>query len=96
MSASGTSSPRVDRSETYLRSWRGPAAVTVVAAGALILDRLTLQVVSVTAVYVGLVLIGYWLRDKRSALALALLATPQIIIGRWISIPRTPRNGKVG
>src|SRR5215813_6903769 len=87
MSASGTSSTRIDRSETYLRSWQGPAAVTLVVAGALIYDTLTPQVVSVTAVYVGLVLIGYWLRDKRSALALALLATPLIIIGHWISLP---------
>jgi hypothetical protein len=56
-------------------------------AGAMIFDAFTPQVVSVTAVYVCLVLIGYWLRDKRSALALALLATPLIIIGHWISIP---------
>ena len=87
MSASGTSSPRIDRSETYLRSWRGPAAVTLVGAGALIFDALTPQAVSVTAVYVSLVLIGYWLRDPRSALALALLATPLIIIGHWTAIP---------
>jgi PAS domain S-box-containing protein len=58
-----------------------------VLAGALIFDALTPQAVSVTAVYVGLVLIGYWLRDPRSALALAMLATPLIIIGHWISIP---------
>jgi PAS domain-containing protein len=32
-------------------------------------------------------LIGYGLRDPRSALALALLATPLIIIGFWTSIP---------
>jgi PAS domain S-box-containing protein len=81
------SSPRLGVSERYLRSWRGPAAVTVAAAGALIFDMFTPQTVSVTAVYVGLVLIGYWLHDKRSALALALLATPLIIIGHWISIP---------
>jgi PAS domain S-box-containing protein len=81
------SGPRIGVSERYLRSWRGPAAVTVVAAAALIFDALTPQVVSVTAVYVCLVLIGYWLRDKRSVLALALLATPLIIIGHWISIP---------
>jgi PAS domain S-box-containing protein len=85
--ASGASSPRIGRSETYLRSWGGPAAVTLVLAGALIFDALTPQAVSVTAVYVGLVLIGYWLRDPRSALALAMLATPLIIIGHWISIP---------
>jgi PAS domain S-box-containing protein len=85
--ASGTSSPRIGRSETYLRSWGGLAAVSFVAAGALVFDALTPQAVSVTAVYVGLVLIGYWLRDPRSALALALLATPLIIIGHWTSIP---------
>src|SRR5215468_11238703 len=78
------SSPRIGRSE--LRSWRGPAAVTLVAAGAMIFDASSPQVVSVTAVYVLLVLVGYWLRDPRSALALALLATPLIIIGHWLSI----------
>jgi PAS domain S-box-containing protein len=87
MSASRMSSPGIGGSERYLRSWRGPAVVTVVAAGALIFDALTPQVVSVTAVYVGLVLIGFWLRDKRSALALALLATLLIIIGHWSSTP---------
>jgi len=75
------------RSNGYLRSWRGPAAVTVVAAAALIFDVLTPQVVSVSPGYVGLVLTGYLLPDARAALALALLATPLIIIGNWISIP---------
>jgi PAS domain S-box-containing protein len=84
-SASDTFSPRIGRSD--LRSWAGPAAVTLVAAGAMISDALSPQVVSVTAGYVLLVLIGYWLRDPRSALALALLATPLIIIGHWLSIP---------
>jgi PAS domain S-box-containing protein len=87
MSASRTSSPRIGGPERYLRSWRAPAAVTVVVAGGLIYEALTPPVVSVTGVYVGLVLIGFWLRDKRAALALALLATPLIIIGHWISIP---------
>src|SRR4029077_9373748 len=87
MNASRTSSPRIGGSERYWRSGRGTAAVTVVAAGALIFDRLTPQAVSATAGYVGLVLIGFWLRDKRAALALALLATPLIIMGHWISIP---------
>jgi PAS domain S-box-containing protein len=81
------SSPRIGVSEGYLRSWRSPAAITVAAAAALTFDMLTPQTVSATAVYVGLVLIGYWLRNKRSALALALLATPLIIMGHWISIP---------
>jgi PAS domain S-box-containing protein len=53
----------------------------------LIFDALTPQVVSVTAGYVGLVLIGYWLPGPKAALTLALLATPLILIGHWISIP---------
>jgi hypothetical protein len=84
MIASSIGHPKID-----LRSWRGPAAVTLVAAGALIFDVLTPQVVSVTVGYVGLVLIGYWLPDPRAALALALLATPLIIVGHWISIPES-------
>jgi PAS domain S-box-containing protein len=48
---------------------------------------LTPHVVSVTAVYVLLVLVGYWLPNPKAALALALLATLLIIIGHWISIP---------
>ncbi len=81
------SRPRIRSSHINLRSWGGPAVVTLVAAGAMISDVLTPQSFSVTAVYVGLVLVGYWLRDPRSALALALLATPLIIIGHWTSIP---------
>src|SRR5215470_18003409 len=85
MSASLTSSPRIGRSD--LRSWRGPAAVTLAATGAMIFDASSPQVVSVTAGYVLLVLVGYWLPDSKAALALALLATPLIIIGHWLSIP---------
>ena len=87
MSASGKSSPRIGHSEAFLRSWRGPVVVASTAAAALIFDALTPQAVSVTAGYMGLVLIGYWLRDPRSALALAMLATPLIVIGHWTSIP---------
>jgi PAS domain S-box-containing protein len=89
MSASGTSRPSFGRSEIHWRSSGGPAAVILAVAGALIFDALTPQVVSVTAGYVGLVLIGYWLPSPRAALALALLATPLIIIGHWISIPES-------
>jgi hypothetical protein len=39
-------SPRIGGSERYLRSWRGPAAVTLVVAAALIYDGRTPQVVS--------------------------------------------------
>jgi hypothetical protein len=76
----------VGRSEILLRSWVAPAAITLVAAGALIFDAWTPQVVSVTAGYVGLILVGYWLPGPRASLALALLATPLIIIGHSISI----------
>jgi PAS domain S-box-containing protein len=89
MSASGTPSSRIDRSERYFRSWGPPAAVTLMAASALIFDALTPQVISVTTLYTGLVLIGYWLPQPRAALALALLATPLIIIGHWLSIPES-------
>jgi PAS domain S-box-containing protein len=87
MSASGQPSLHISHSEIHLRSWGGPAAVTLVAAAAVILDALTPQAVSVTAGYVGLVLIGYWLPGPRAALTLALLATPLIVVGHSISIP---------
>jgi PAS domain S-box-containing protein len=87
-SASGTSSLRIGRSE-YWRSWGAPAAVTLVATGGLIFDAATPQVVPATPFYLGLVLIGYWLPQPRAALALALLATPLMIIGHWISIPES-------
>ena len=87
MSASGSSSPRIGRSERHLGFWGGSAAVTLVAAGAVISDAWTPQVVSATVGYVCLVIVGYWLPQPKAALALALLATPLIIIGHWISIP---------
>src|SRR5262249_53970637 len=87
MSASSTSGVRIGRLGLLLGSWGGTAAVILAAAGAMVFDTLTPQSFSVTAAYVGLVLIGYWLRDPRSALALALLATPLVIIGHWTSIP---------
>jgi PAS domain S-box-containing protein len=59
----------------------------VALAAALIFDTLTPQVVSVTAFYVGVVLIGYWLPQPKAALVLALIATPLIVIGYWISTP---------
>jgi PAS domain S-box-containing protein len=55
----------------------------------MIFDALTPQVVSVTTLYTGLVLIGYWPPQPRAALALALLATLLIIIGHWFSIPES-------
>ncbi len=79
----------IGHSEIYWRSWGAPVAVTVVAAGALIFDALTPQVVSAAALYMGLVLIGYWLPQLNAAFALALLATPLLIIGHWVSIPES-------
>jgi PAS domain S-box-containing protein len=61
----------------------------LIAAGAMIFDALTPQVVSVTMLYTVLVLIGYWPPQPRAALALALLATLLIIIGHWFSIPES-------
>ncbi len=85
-SASSTPSPQLGRSE-HLRSWRGAVVVAVVAAAALLVDAWTPQVVSATAGYVALVIVGYWLPRPKAALALALLATPLIIIGHWASAP---------
>jgi two-component sensor histidine kinase len=88
LSESESSAPdRLDRSKKYWRSWEGPVAVTLVAVAALIFDASTPPVVSVTAFYVVLVLIGYWLPQPTAALALASLATPLIIIGYWIAPP---------
>jgi hypothetical protein len=42
---------------------------------------MTPQVISVTLFYVSLVLVGFWFPKPKAALALALLATPLIIIG---------------
>jgi PAS domain S-box-containing protein len=86
MSASSKSSSRIGHSEMHLRSWGGPAVITLVAASALILEASTPQVISVTPGYVGLVLVGYWLPGPRAPLALALLATLLIVIGHWVSI----------
>ncbi len=84
---SGTHGRQLDRSRKYLQSWEGPAAVTLIAAAALIFDALTPAVVSVTAFYVVLVLIGYRLPQPRAALALAVLATLLIFFGYWMSMP---------
>jgi two-component sensor histidine kinase len=69
-------------------SWGGAAIVALfVMATALMFDALTPQIISVGTLYVGLVLLGFWLPKPKSALALALLATPLIIAGYWITIP---------
>jgi len=53
----------------------------------MIFDVMTPQVVSVTLFYVGVILIGFSFPQPKAALALALLATPLIIVGYWMAIP---------
>lgn len=62
-------------------------AVALAAAGGLIFDAMTPEIISVTLFYVSVVLVGYWFPQPKAALVLALLAAPLIIIGRWITIP---------
>jgi hypothetical protein len=80
------------------RKWiqRAPfIAVALAAAGGVIFETITPEIISATIFYVVGVLVGYWLPQPKAALALALLATPLIIIGDWISIPNGPSDWKV-
>jgi two-component sensor histidine kinase len=43
--------------------------------------------IAVGLFYVAIVLTGFWFPKPRAALALALVATPLIIIGYWLTIP---------
>jgi PAS domain S-box-containing protein len=89
-SGSVTSIGRIGRSRLereHLRLGFVAIAVTLVAASGLVFDALTPRVVSVTMFYVGVVLVGFWLPQPKAPLALALLTTPLIIIGYWLSIP---------
>jgi PAS domain S-box-containing protein len=70
-------------------------AVALAAAGGLIFETITPEIISATIFYVVVVLVGYWFPQPKAALALALLATPLIIIGDWISIPNGPSDWKV-
>ena len=71
-------------------SWGGAAIVALfVVAGALMFDALTPQIISVGILYVGLVLLGSRFPNPKAALALALLATPLVIAGYWITIPES-------
>jgi two-component sensor histidine kinase len=82
---------RFGRLRRIIPKWRpalGPlTAVALVATGGLLFDATTPDIISVSFFYVGLALIGFWFPEPKSALALALLATPLIIIGHWITIP---------
>jgi PAS domain S-box-containing protein len=88
-SAFGTSGGRIaplkDKAQ-YLRPWLGSAIAIALVAAALTFDAMTPRVVSVTLFYVGLVLVGFWFPQPKAALALALLATPLIIVGYWLAI----------
>lgn len=82
---------RISRSQAVALCWpsSGGAAIVVlfVVAAALMFDALTPQIISVGILYVGLVLLGFWFPKPKAALFLALLATPLIIAGYWITIP---------
>jgi two-component sensor histidine kinase len=91
LSAFGTFRERIVRSRLIAQhghSWVGAAtAVALAGAGALILDAVTPQVISVGIFYVAMVLVGFWFPNPKAAPILALLATPLIIVGYWITIP---------
>jgi two-component sensor histidine kinase len=62
-------------------------AAASIAAGALAFDAMTPQIISVSAVYLSLILTGYWFPEPKASLGLAVLATPLIILGYWITVP---------
>jgi PAS domain S-box-containing protein len=70
-------------------------AVALAAAGGLIFETITPQIISAAIFYVVVVLAGYWFPKPKSALALASLTMPLIIIGDWISMPNGPFDWKV-
>jgi hypothetical protein len=90
-SASGTLRERIGHSKfvtQYWRPWAGGAiAAALVGTSALIFEAVTPQIISVGIFYVGLVLIGFWFSNPKAALLLALIATPLIIAGYWVTIP---------
>ena len=53
----------------------------------MIFDAVTPRIISVGMFYGGVVLIGFWFPNPKTALVLALLATSLIIVGYWITIP---------
>lgn len=62
-------------------------AVVALAAAGLLFDAITPQMLSVGLFYVPIVLAGFWLSKSTAAIALALMSTPLIILGEWITIP---------
>jgi two-component sensor histidine kinase len=88
---SGTIRTRGERSLRASRHWLSPGravvAVIAVAAGALLFDALTPEMISVGMFYVALVLLGFWFPKRTAVLCLAVLATILIVAGHWITIP---------
>jgi hypothetical protein len=71
----------------------GPfVAVALAAAGGLIFEAMTPELISVTLFYVSVVLAGYWFPQPKAPLALILPAVLLIIIGHWIAIPGEAPN----
>jgi two-component sensor histidine kinase len=62
-------------------------AIFLLAVAGLVFDALTPQMISVGLFYVALALAGFWFSKPTAALSFALLSTPLIIIGYWITIP---------
>jgi two-component sensor histidine kinase len=87
---SGTSIGRIARSRIEPRHSRlglVVIAVTLLGASGLIFEALTPRALSVTLFYVAIVLVGFWLPQPQAPLALALLVTPLVISGYWVSFP---------
>lgn len=63
------------------------SAAALIAVAALIFDAVTPQMIEVGVFYVAIVLTGFWFPEPKAAFALALAATPLIIIGWWLTIP---------
>ena len=71
-------------------------AAALIAAVALIFDAMTPQMIAVGILYVAIVLSGFWFPKPKAALTLALIATPLIIIGYWLTIPDNAPAGASG
>jgi two-component sensor histidine kinase len=86
-----TSKARGERSWLRSRHWLswGLSVVTIslIAAGALMFDALTPEIISVGIFYVALVFLGFWFPEPKATLALGGLATLLTIVGHWITIP---------
>ncbi len=89
-SAFGTSGGRTGHfglMTEHARFWVATVAAALPGAGGLIFDAMTPREITVGAFYVAMVLAGFWFPRPKAALGLALLATPLITLGYWISFP---------